>query len=286
MIDIAGKTKLWFGISVIIILIGLMSIVVQGFNWGIDFTGGSILHYDLNQSYDMDDARTVMNNFELKDYEIKSAGDDKQEIIIRTESLADEKKNEIFEAFKTKWKDITLIRSEKVDPVIGSELRNQAAIALLIASIGMIMYITIRFEFKFAIAAIIAIMHDVFVTLGLFSLLNIPINSTFVAAILTIVGYSINDTIVVFDRIRENMKVTKKTKLSELVNKSISQTMTRSLNTSLTTLVTIVALYLLGGETIKDFSLALIVGILAGTYSSIFIASPLWVTWKRRERTA
>jgi preprotein translocase subunit SecF len=286
VIDIAGKTKLWFGISVIIILIGLMSIVVQGFNWGIDFTGGSILHYDLNQSYDMDDARTVMNNFELKDYEIKSAGDDKQEIIIRTESLADEKKNEIFEAFKTKWKDITLIRSEKVDPVIGSELRNQAAIALLIASIGMIMYITIRFEFKFAIAAIIAIMHDVFVTLGLFSLLNIPINSTFVAAILTIVGYSINDTIVVFDRIRENMKVTKKTKLSELVNKSISQTMTRSLNTSLTTLVTIVALYLLGGETIKDFSLALIVGILAGTYSSIFIASPLWVTWKRRERTA
>ncbi|MDK2835580.1 MAG: preprotein translocase subunit SecF [Thermosediminibacterales bacterium] len=284
--NLIAKRKLWFGISSIIILIGLISMLLFGFNWGIDFTGGLILHYNIGKDFDISDVRQILNNFNLKDYEVKKAGDFKQEVIIRTQVLTDEEKAEIYNAIKEKWPSATLIRTEKVDPIIGEELRHQALIALTIASIGMLIYITIRFEFKFAVAAILAIIHDVLVVLSLFSLLKIPINSPFVAAMLTIVGYSINDTIVLFDRIRENIKLMKKSSLEFMVNTSILQTMARSINTSFTTLITITALFIFGGETIKDFALALIVGIISGTYSSIFIASPLWLCWKLKEKTS
>ncbi|MDI3540800.1 Protein translocase subunit SecDF [Koleobacter methoxysyntrophicus] len=282
--DFVGRRKVWFLISGILIISGIISILLTGMNVGIDFKGGTILHYDIGENFDNSQVRHILNQFDLKDNEVKKAGEDKQEVIIRTRVLSQSEKAEIFNAFKAKWPNTQSIRMEEVDPIIGGELRNAALVALVIAAIGMIIYITLRFEFKFAVTAIIAVLHDALVVLSFFALLKIPVNAPFVAAILTVIGYSINDTIVVYDRIRENLKLMHRASLENIVNSSIIQTLTRSINTSLTTLIVITILYILGGETIKDFALALIVGILAGTYSSIFIASPLWVMWKKTER--
>ena len=197
--------------------------------------------------------------------------------------LSQSEKNKILTSFQTVWPDIETIRMEEVDPIVGQELKEKALLATIIASLGMIIYITLRFEFKFAITAILAVLHDALIVLGFFALFKIPINAPFIAAILTILGYSINDTIVIYDRIRENIRLLHKETLDKIINISLKQTLTRSINTSLTTLLAIIMLYFFGGETIKDFTLALIIGIIAGTYSSIFIASPLWYTWKKTE---
>jgi len=175
---------------------------------------------------------------------------------------------------------LEILRSEKVGPTIGKELRRAGILALLIAIILMVIYITFRFEFKFALAAIGALIHDILVTLSIFSIFQLEINSSFIAAILTIFGYSINDTIVIFDRIRENLKKAKKEELIPLVNKSIKETLARSINTVVTTLFVLLALYFFGGETTKIFVLAMLIGITSGAYSSIFTASPLWVEFR------
>lgn len=277
-INVVENRKVWFIISLVIIGAGIISYVINdGLNFGIDFTGGNILHYDLGKNFKTGEVRSVLENSGLEDSEVKKAGDKGHEVIIRTKVIEESKKDSLFQELKQKWPQAEIIRTEKVDPIIGDELRSKAITAVIIAAVGMIIYITLRFEFRFAISAIAAILHDVFVVLSLFAILQLPINGPFLAAILTIVGYSINDTIVIFDRIRENLKAYKKHQIGEMVNASINQTLTRSINTSVTTLITITALYLLGGETIKDFALALIVGIVSGTYSSIFIASPFWV---------
>ena len=192
----------------------------------------------------------------------------------------------ILDTLNQKWPETELVRAEAIDAIIGKELQRQAAIALIIANIGMLIYITFRFEFKSAVAAVLALVHDVLIVLSFYAIFNVPVDSTFIAVILTIVGYSINDTIVIFDRIRENLKDMRKIPFDEVANLSISQTVSRSVNTSVTTLFTITALFLLGGETIKDFTLALIVGVSAGTYSSIFIASPLWSVFRGKLKTA
>ena len=181
-----------------------------------------------------------------------------------------------------------ILRIENVGAVIGKELTREAFLALAIAALGMVLYITLRFEFKFALAAIIALLHDAFIMVAIFSIFMIEINSTFIAAILTIIGYSINDTIVIFDRIRENLKTRRKKSVPEVVNDSINESLVRCINTSLTTFVVLVCLFIafnffIGGMDLKAFALALMVGVIAGTYSSIFIASPLWLLF-RKER--
>jgi len=177
-------------------------------------------------------------------------------------------------------------RVEEVSGVIGKELTQKAILALVVANAAQVIYITLRFEFKFAVAAVVALIHDVLITVGMFSILGIEVNSPFVAAILTIIGYSINYTIVVYDCIRENLKARKKEDLKTLVNRSIAEARMRSIKTSLTTLRAVVAILVFGGQTIREFSLALAIGITTGTYSSIFIASPLWVLWKNKEEAA
>lgn len=281
--DFIGKRKLWFLLSGAIITIGIITILLTGMNMGIDFRGGTLLHYNVGQKFDISQVRHILEELDLKDNEIKKAGDNKEEVIIRVRMLSQTEKNNILTDFKTIWPNIEIIRMEEVDPIVGRELRDKALLATVIASIGMIIYITLRFEFKFAITAILAVLHDALVVLGFFAVFKIPINAPFIAAILTILGYSINDTIVIYDRIRENMRLLHKETLDKIVNTSLKQTLMRSINTSLTTLLAIIMLYFFGGETIKDFTLALIIGIIAGTYSSIFIASPLWYTWKKTE---
>lgn len=267
--------KLWFSISLIIIIAGLFSMMFRGFNWGIDFTGGTLLQYDIKQDYKLQDVRDILNKLDLKN-EVKKAGNNKQLLIIKTVELTEEDQNKITGALRKKWSNAHLDRAEQIDAVIGKELRKKAIIALILANLGMFLYITFRFEFKSAIAAVLALLHDVLIVLSFYTISGIPVDSTFIAVILTIVGYSINDTIVIFDRIRENIRYARKTSFSDIANSSITQTLSRTINTTLTTLLAILALYLFGGTTIKDFTLALIIGVVSGTYSSIFIASPIW----------
>ena len=282
---IIEKKYLWFGLSLAVIIIGIAFLIFQGFNWGIDFTGGNMLQFDIHQSFELTDARSILEQLDIREFEVKKGGDTQQELIIKTTTISEDMQNKISESLKQKWPNTELIQAETIDAVIGKEMRQQAIIALILANIGMLIYITFRFEFKSAVAAVLALVHDVLIIISFYAIFHIPVDSTFIAVVLTIVGYSINDTIVVFDRIRENLKTMKKISFTEIADLSITQTLARSINTSLTTLITITALFLLGGETIKDFSLALIIGIASGTYSSIFIATPLWEIFRDRTKT-
>ncbi len=280
-------------LSLLIIVIGIISLAINGLNLGIDFTGGTVLHLRLGETFEESEVRDILAEFGLEGSFIQSVGDEGltqgegDEVVIRTVSLKEEERQEIIGAFQERWSitDDDIIRVENVGGVIGEELTRSAFWALLIATLGMIAYITIRFEFKFAISAIAALVHDLIILLAVFSLFRIEINSPFVAAILTIFGYSINDTIVVFDRIRENLKEMKKYGYRDIVNHSINQTIVRSINTSVTTLLVLSALYIFGGIPLRPFIAALLVGVISGTYSSLFVASPLWVTWKDWEQS-
>lgn len=274
-------------ISLLIIAVGFVFLISSGLNLGIDFTGGTILHINLNNEIPVNEVREITNEID-ENADVIHAGEGNKEVIIKTSvSLDNEQRKELFNKFKEKYNlsNDDLLLSDYFKPAIGKEIQRKAYISILIATIGMLIYITYRFEFRFGIAAVIALIHDVLITLSVFTIFKIPVTSSFVAAILTIVGYSINDTIVVFDRIRENLKKMKKESYEDIINKSISQTIIRSINTSFTTLLAITSLYIFGVEAIKDFAFPLIVGVLAGTYSSIFIASPAWFMLKTSNKS-
>lgn len=280
---IAGKYKLWFTISLVIFLIGAGVIFTKGFNLGIDFTGGTMMQVEIGKTISVEEAKDVISEFNLNP-EILHAGVDKTEIIIKTKESLDnasrmEVINKVVEHYGLDGE--TAIRgAEQFGPSIGSEIQNKAMISIMVAAVCMLVYISFRFEIVFGVSSIIALIHDVLFLLTIYAVFRIPVNSSFIAAILTIVGYSINDTIVVFDRVRENVKVTKVKSYFDVADLSLKQTLTRSINTSLTTALVIGSLYFLGVEAIKDFALPLFAGILVGTYSSIFIASPVWALIK------
>ncbi len=285
--NIVQNRKIWFSISGIILIIGLILGIIRGVNLGIDFTGGTLMEIEFHKYIPAKEIREIIDKYD-KNSSINMLGVDKTTVQIRmNEDFNNEERREIFEDFKTKYNlaEEDLLRADQFGPSVGKEIQGKALLAIVISVIGMLIYIAFRFELSFAISAIIALTHDILIVLAMYSIFRIPINSPFVAAILTILGYSINDTIVIFDRIRENLKFTrKKADYAKIANDSIRQSFSRSINTSLTTLVTILALYILGVEQIREFALPLIVGIIAGTYSSIFIASPLWVMVKQRQK--
>ncbi len=283
--DFIARRYWWFALSALIMIFSIISMAVQGFNLGIDFTGGTLLDLKFAQPVTVSQVRDALKDYHLEGSTIQLAAGTKTEIsqnvFIRTHVLTEDERAAALQGLKQKVGDFEVLRIEKVGAVIGSELTRQAIIALVVSWLLMIAYISYRFDFKFGVSAVIALIHDVVVVLGVFSLLRLEVDASFVAAILTIVGYSINDTIVIFDRIRENLKTHRKSEsLQELVNRSIWQTMTRSIYTVITVLFCSVALYLFGGETTKNFALALTVGFVTGVYSSICTASPLWVTLK------
>lgn len=288
--DLVHKRILWFTFSLLILLPGLVSIGYKGFNLGIDFTGGSLLDLKFKQPVTVEQVRSFLHSENVQNPVIQMAGasssDRGQEVMIRTRALESSEEKALLEKAKTTLGDYELLRAEKVGAVIGSELTRNAILAVLISAALMIVYITIRFEFTFAISGIIALFHDVFIVLGLFSIFGWEIDATFVAAILTILGYSINDTIVIFDRIRENLKKMKKTDdLPTLVNQSLWQTMRRSIYTVATVMFCVAALYFFGGESTRNFSLALLIGFFCGTYSSVFNASQIWISLKTKSLT-
>ena len=282
--DIIHQKRIWFSISGAIILIALIMALVSGVNAGIDCTGGTLMEIDMHQRVTTDDIRVYMDSWDPT-ANVNFIGDNQTTVQIRTMVDMDHGERTAFYsqlAAEYNLTDNDFLRTEQFGPAIGREIRDRAFLSMIIAAIGMLAYITFRFEFSFGIAAILALIHDILIVLSVYVIFRIPLNSPFVAAMLTVLGYSINDTIVVFDRIRENRKVMKKFDYEQLATDSINQTITRSIYTSATTLVTLVALYVLGVPQIKEFALPLIAGIISGTYSSIFIASPLWVMIKEK----
>lgn len=276
--NVMKNYKLWFAFSGVVIVVGIVMMLMGGLNLGIDFTGGTMMQIDLGKEVTVEEISDAIAEFDLSP-DIVHSGPEQTEVIIKTQaSLDNEMRIAVFEKLQGIYglEDDALKGADQYGPSMGKEIRNRAIIAILIASAVMLLYISVRFETVFGISAIISLIHDVLFLLAIYAIFGITINSTFIAAILTIVGYSINDTIVVFDRVRENVKREKGKEHFEIINVSVTQTLTRTLNTSMTTLVVIGALYFLGVQSIKAFALPLLIGITVGTYSSIFIASPVW----------
>ena len=286
--SIIAHRNWFFAFSLLLILVSLASLATQGLNLGIDFTGGTLIDLKFAKPVSVAEVRDVLKDYKLENSVVQLAATEKTDaapnVLIRTHVLSEAERKSVLDGFSAKLGKFDIMRIEKVGATIGSELTREAIIALLLSWLMMIAYISYRFEFRFGVAGILSLVHDVLIVLGVFSILRKEIDASFVAALLTIVGYSINDTIVIFDRIRENLKAMKKGEtLPEMVDRSIWQTMTRSIYTVLTVLFATGSLYFLGGETTKNFSLALLIGFVSGTYSSIFNASPIWVLWKQRD---
>lgn len=286
--DFIGRRKAALMFSIVLILIGLGSLLLhKGPNYGIDFLGGTSVELRFEKNISIAEVRSALSKIGFGNAEIKNFGAE-NEVLIRVQEqetgteISDAIKAELTKSFPENPYTVQLV--EKVGPKIGAELRRAAIWAILIALFFILLYISWRFEFIFAVGAIAALFHDVLITLGVFSLLQLEISLAIIAAFLTIVGYSLNDTIVVFDRIRENLKVLRRETYETIINTSINHSLSRTIVTSLTTMIVVMILYLFGGEVIHNFAFALIIGIVVGTYSSIFIASPIVVEWhKRRE---
>ncbi len=287
-LDLMNKRKYWFIISAVIIIGSLFFLLFSGLNLGLDFAGGTIMEYTFDEEVSTDEVREALATLELgiaEDAALQETEHDGMHgIMIRTSELSTEEITSVTELMETEFTDTNVMRTEMVGPTIGQELRTQALLALLVAAVGIVAYISFRFEFKFAIVSLATLSHDVIFTVGAFALLQREINTAFIAALLTIIGYSLNDTIVIFDRIRENMKLHRKESFIYQANKAVVETLPRSINTSMTTLVAVLAIYLFGGAAIRNFMLALFLGMAIGTYSSVFVASPLLVSWDKREK--
>ncbi|MGE5560963.1 MAG: protein translocase subunit SecF [Chloroflexota bacterium] len=284
MFDFIGKKRIWFTVSLVILLIGCYFWATKGLNVGIDFRGGSILDLRFEQPATIAQVREVLSRNGFGDSSVQAIGSDGREFLMRTLHMPEDVRQKVYADFRATLGEFAEIRFEGVSPVVGRELVMMAIWATAIAIVGMLIYVTIRFEYRFAVAGVIALVHDVLVTIGFFAVFRLTVDSTFIAAILTVIGYSINDTIVIYDRIREKLKTRKKGEsLDALANQSINETMRRSILTSLTTVAAIASLLFLGGVTIRPFTIALIVGMVSGTYSTVFIASPIWTTWRNWE---
>lgn len=281
MFDIVKKSKIFFAIPVAILLVAVvMYVVCGGFVLGVDFAGGSEIVMDIKTAIDKDEVSKIYEEATgKKPVAVQESLISETEVTVKGETLTDEQSEKVWEAFKEKYslEDTDRLSVQNVSPTIGKELGKNAVIACILAVILMLIYISVRFEFLSGVAAIIALIHNVLILISAYVIFRMPLDTTFIAAILTVIGYSINDTIVIFDRIRENVKFNKKAPFAEVSAKSIIQSLTRTVNTSVTTLLTIVLLFILGVDSIKNFSLALVIGIVCGTYSSICIATPVWV---------
>ena len=299
-LDIMGKRRTYLAISAVLVVIGIITLAVRGLNLGVDFTGGSLIRLRFEKPVAASEISKVLTGNALADMDlrkaviqpIRGASDVQIRAQVEGKPLNNTQVDRIVDELSKVLGNVSVVESQMVEAVIGKELLNKAILAIVLSCVGIVIYVSLRFEFKFGVAAVSALIHDTIIVLGVFALLGRQVNSPFIAAILTIIGYSINDTIVIYDKIRENLKFRKKETVEEIANNSIIQTLRRSINTVLTTLLAVLALYFFGGDSIKDFSLAIILGLVVGTYSSICIAPSIWVEWtlwdrdrKRRQLT-
>jgi len=284
-IDFIGKRKLALIVSAVMILIGLASLVVNGGpNYGIDFVGGTLVQVKFAENTDAARIKDGLASLELGSVVVQRFGDDPNEFLIRVQESGEGKdlSGLISGSLESVYGEgtVDIRRVEMVGPQVGKDLRQKGLLSISYAMIGILVYIAWRFELRYAIGAIIALLHDVMITIGAFSLTGREIDLPIIAAFLAIIGYSLNDTIIVYDRIRENYGKHQKLGFGEVVNRSINETLSRTILTSGTTLMVVLALFIFGGGVIHNFAFAMLVGILVGTYSSIFVASPLLILWQ------
>ncbi len=293
MYQIIQKRKIWLTVSSVLVALSVVAIISCGLNFGIDFTGGSLLEVKFeNTRPEINEIQEALNDLELGSLVVQPSGDDGA--ILRFQDISEEKHQTVLERLKniSNEESIEELRFDSVGPSIGEELKRKSLSAIIIVLIAIVSYIAWTFRkvskpvasWKYGLTAIIALFHDVIIAIGIFAVLGkflgVEINTPFVAAILTVIGYSVNDTIVVFDRVRENLPKSEED-FEDTVNTSVNQTITRSINTSVTTLLVLLSIVFFGGSTIRDFVLALSIGAFIGTYSSIFLASPILVVWER-----
>ncbi len=265
-------------VSTVIFFISLLFIFFKGLNYGIDFKGGTLIELRTDSSIDATSIRSTLSSMNLGDVNVKKFGKDGDYLIKVEQKTSND--NNLIPEIKKKLSDnlnaeVNFRRVENVGPKVSSELLESSVIAISLALAAMLFYIWVRFEWQFSIGSIIALFHDVIITLGIFSILSLEINLSIIAAVLTIVGYSMNDTVVIYDRIRENLFKYSRISINEVANLSINETLARTIITSATTLLALLSIYILGGEILRGFSFAMILGVLIGTYSSIFVASPI-----------
>tara|TARA_B100000686_G_scaffold17766_1_gene16472 strand:- start:3045 stop:3968 length:924 start_codon:yes stop_codon:yes gene_type:complete len=276
-------------VSSFLFLLSLISIFTKGLNLGIDFTGGSLIEVRFEEKISLNNLRSEMNNLDLGEIQLQTIGEE-NDVVIRVQDKNNDAitQTKTIEVIKNSLKDksVDYRRTEFVGPKVGGELVNAGIIAVIFSLIGILFYIWLRFQWNFAIGAIIALIHDVILTLGFFSVLQLEFNLATVAAVLTIAGYSINDTVVIYDRIRETMRKYKQITFDEIINLALNGTLSRTLMTSLTTLLALTALFIFGGVVISSFIIALIWGVFIGTYSSLYVASPLLIFLKTDKRVS
>lgn len=276
--DFMKYRKLALTISLVFVIASIFLLLTRGLNLGIDFTGGNVVQVEFTERPDITKVREVISGVVAREAMIQNFGE--KGIIIRTNEDTEESRQNVVKALQASFADMKVTGFEKVGPVVGGELRRQAIIGTTIALIAILIYITVRFQFRFAVVSVVPLVHDVIIALGFFSLSQMEISSSFIAAILTIVGYSLNNTIIILDRVRENWGTLSREGIVNLVNKSLNQTLGRTINTTLTTLFPVLALCVWGGPVLMAFSYAMLVGMIAGTWSSMFVATGLLCEWQ------
>jgi len=277
--DLMARSRRWLTISTVAVVLALAGVGVQGLNWGLEFTGGRLLEYRTSAAVDIDLLRTELTQAGLDDLVAQTSGEG--QVALRTGALTDAERDQVRATVESVAGPTEVLRDEFIGPTIGSELRRNALLALGIALTGQLLYLALRFRWTYGAAAVAGMAHDVAILIGVFAWLGKPIDGVFLAALLTVIGYSINDTVVIFDRVRERRTAEPKRKLAHLTNDALLQTLPRTVNTGMGALFILVALYLLGGDTLSDFALALIIGTTVGMYSSVLVASPIFLTLER-----
>lgn len=267
-------------ISLVLMAASLGLIAFKGLNLSVDFTGGLVLQVEFSSPVQVSDIRSSLSEIGQGQAIIQAY--DNNEVLIRFQAEDEEVRREVLDKLKKDFGGLTILKIDKVGPVVGKELRNQAFIALALALTGILIYMAFRFKFRFGVAAVLSLVHDSIIMLGVYSLTGNEVSVAFIAAILTVVGYSLNDSIVVLDRVRENWSTVRSKGVVELVDMSINQTLARTINTSATTLLPVLAMYIFGGEVISNFAFAFLVGIIVGTYSSVYVASSVVAEWYLR----
>jgi preprotein translocase subunit SecF len=279
-INFMGLRKFFFAVAVILMIGSIASLAVKQLNLGLDFTGGALVELQYETAADLPEIRTTLRDAGYDDAVVQYFGAS-TDVLIRLASDDPDLGSQIAEIVKNEdGSDVTTKRIEFIGPQVGEELRDQGGLGMLLAMGGILLYVSLRFQMKFAVSSIVALVHDVIFTLGIFSFFGLSFDLTVLAALLAVIGYSLNDTIVVFDRVRENLRVMRTADLEEIINVSTTQTLARTLATSASTLLVLFALYFFGGENIQGFALALIIGVGVGTYSSIYVANGLLMTMK------
>ncbi len=277
--------KMWFVVSLLLVLVGIGGFFIRGLNYGIDFTGGTQFNLAFRHQVTTTKIQNTLGALHIVGSTVVFLGHGRQHVQISTPNISERERSSVLGALRHSVGAFKEISSSRVSSTIGKQTERRALIAVVIAMVAIVIYMTIRFELRFALAGIAAMVHDVIITVGLIALIHIQLTVYFIMAVLTIFGYSITDKIIVFDRIRENLHLRKKhEELEAMVNLSLNQVVVRSLYTSVTVLIALAALLLFAGSSIRDFSLTMFLGVMFGTYSSLFIASPLWMLWRKKEQ--